>query len=125
MVRALLINIHFVVIAKWEAEAIGKDIAESGYESGEIRFRAPAAATIGGGAKICIPFIHTTVSSASVHPRNTDVAITCRGNRREVMMRACWCGGYICFGTVGVAAIRGFGEEDSFWSFGRGAGIPQ
>src|SRR5215207_10412293 len=44
---SLLINIHLIVIAEWEAEAIYKDVAEPAYRSGQVSFAAPCAAAIG------------------------------------------------------------------------------
>ena len=89
------------------AEAIREDITAevlarftrcTGYIGGKINFIAPRGTAVRRCTEVHIPAIHAAVGGGTrVHPGNADVPVACRGNRREVVMRALGCGGNILF----------------------------
>jgi len=124
-VRALLVDVHLVVIAEGEAKTIGEDVAGSAYIGGQIHFITPGCAAICGRAKVDIPFVHSAVGCAGIHPGDADVSISSCRDGREGVVIALRCSGDILFGSPGVTAVGGLREINSLRASGRGPCIPK
>src|SRR6266850_3618967 len=76
---ALVIDCHFVVVPKGEAETLRRDVAETGHNAGDVALRRPGFSTVTRAAVVGIP--HGRV--ARIHPGDADVAGGSHSDRGE------------------------------------------